>query len=258
MMEFFTEFLSRYYIDPIKYSTGYNFVNSLTYAIFFIGAIYLIFIFLNRSKIPVDKKFLIAVFPYVILGSFVRILEDAQIVTNYILVTPVIWGIFLFGILFLLFTTRLIERKFNIPYYKTMFLISIILLAFPITFLSFNNFYVLFLVSVFFLPWVLLSFLIKWSIVNKLVVLSHIFDATASAVAITSFNFFEQYPIPRFLSGIHPIVYIIVKASIVAGILILIDRTSKDKNYNNYLKFIITVLGFAPGLRNLLSMIVLL
>jgi uncharacterized membrane protein len=257
MMEFLTEFVKKYYIDPIVYGTGYNFINSTTYALLFIGAIYLIFLFLKKTKIPIDKRFLIAIFPYVMLGSLVRVLEDAKIVTNYFLVTPMIWAIFVFGIFFLLAISRLIERKFNIQYFKIMFIISILLISIPITLLTFKNFFALFLVAVFFLPWIIISCFVKWNIKNKLVTLAHIFDATASAVAISSFNFFEQYPLPRFLSNVNPFLYIIVKASVVVGILILIDKVSKEKDYNNYLKLIIGILGFAPGLRNLISLMVL-
>jgi len=200
---------------------------------------------------------MIAIFPYVILGSLMRVLEDAKIVTNYLLVTPMIWAIFVFGIFFLLAISRLIERRFNISYFKTMLIISIILISIPITLLTFKNFYALFLVVAFLLPWIIFSFLVKWNVGNKLVILAHVFDATASAVAISSFNFFEEYPIPRFLSSINPFLYIAVKATVVIGILILIDKFSKEKDYNNYLKLIIAILGFGPGLRNLVSLMVL-
>ena len=257
MFEFLTGFVKKYYIDPVTYGTGYNFVNSTTYALLFICAIYLIFLFLKKTKTSIDKKLMIAIFPYIILGSLMRVLEDAKIVTNYILVTPMIWTIFLFGIFFLLVVSRLIERRFNISYFKIMLTISIILISIPLTLLTFKNFYVLFLVLLFLLPWIIISFLVKWNVGNKLVTLAHVFDATASAVAITSFNFFEEYPIPRFLSSVNPFLYIAVKSIIVVGILILIDKFSKEKDYNNYLKLIIAIIGFAPGLRNLISLMVL-
>jgi len=257
MFQLLIEFVKKYYIDPITYGTGYNFVNSTTYALLFIGSIYLIFLFLKRTNIRIDKRLVIAVFPYVILGSLMRVLEDAKIVTNNLLVTPIIWGIFIFGIFFLLATSRFIERKYKVPYFKTMFLISILLISIPITILTLKNFYALFLVALFSLPWLILFFLIKWGIENKLVTLAHIFDAITSVVAINSFNFIEQYPIPRFLSSVNPLLYIAVKVVVVAGILILIDRFSKERDYNNYIKLIIAILGFAPGLRNLVSLMVL-
>lgn len=259
MLEFLTEFTKKYYIDPINLGTGYNFVNSTTYALIFIGAIYLFFLFLKkRTTISIDKKFVLAIFPYVVLGSFVRVLEDAEIVTTKLLLTPMIWGIFLFGIFFLLFISRLIERKFNIPYFKTMFLIAIFLFLIPVSVLHFKNFYGMFLALAFFLPWIIISRIVKWNGENKLVALAHIFDATVSSVAISYFGFFEQYPIPRILSGINPFLYIIVKASVVIGVLLLIDKVSKEKEFNNYLKFIIGILGAAPGLRNFIALLVLI
>jgi len=258
MIEFVSEFIEKYYIDPIKLGTGYNFVNSTTYALLFIAAVYLIFLFLRKTKIPIDKRFVLAIFPYAILGSFVRVLEDANIVTSYLLVTPIIYALGIVGIFLLLLISRLIEKKFNIPYFKTMFLIAIFLLLIPVSFLNFKNFYGMFLVLIFFLPWIAVFYFVRWSKENKLVSLAQIFDVTVSSTAISFFNFFEQYPIPRFLSNVNPIFYIFVKAVAVVGILILIDKLSEEKEFNNYLKLIIGILGVAPGLRNFLSLLVLI
>src|SRR4030042_732788 len=254
MIDVFTEFIERYYIDPIRLGTGYNFVNSLTYALLFVGAIYMFSIFLNRSRIRIDKRFAVAVIPYVVLGSFVRVLEDVHIFTNYLLVTPMIWAVFIFGVFFLLFISRLIERKFGVPYFKTMFLAAVLLISVPVSLLLFKNLYGMLLVSAFFLPWIIASCLTKWSIQNKLVSLAHIFDATVSAVSISYFGFFEQYPIPRFLSSVNPLLYITVKAAVVVGFMILIDKFSKEREFNNYLKLIIGILGLGPGLRNFIAL----
>jgi len=257
MIEFLTNFIEKYYIDPIRLGTGYNFVNSTTYAVIFIAIIYSIFLLSKKKKFPIDKRFVIAVFPYAVLGSFVRVVEDAHIVDTYLLKTPIIWGIFIFTTLIIFLISRLIERKFKIPYFKTMFLVAILLISIPVSILKFRNLHGFLLVSAFLAPWVLVFYFIRWKIENKLVALSHILDATASFVAVRFFGFFELFPIPRFLSGANPVLYIFVKAAAVIGILILIDRFSKDKGFNNYLKLIIAILGFSPGLRNFLSLLVL-
>ncbi len=257
MIEFLTKFIEKYYVDPVRLGTGYNFVNSTTYALIFIAAIYLIFLLLRKMKIPIDKRFVIAIFPYAVLGSFVRVLEDAGIVKNYLLKTPMIWGIMVIFIACMFLVSILIQRKFNVPYFKTMFLVSIILIMFPLLMLKFRNFYSSLLVIGFLVPWILIFCFIRWKTENKLVALSHIFDATASFVAVNFFGFFELYPISRFLVGSNPFSFVIVKAFIVISILILIDRFSEDKEFNNYLKLIIGILGFAPGMRNFLSLLVL-
>lgn len=258
MIEFVSEFIKKYYVNPIKLGTGYNFINSTTYALLFIAAIYLIFLFLKKIRIPVDRRFVLAIFPYAVLGSFVRVLEDAGIVVSYFLVTPMIYATGILFIFFLLVVSHLIERKFNIPYFKTMFLTAIFLLLIPTAFLNFKNFYGIFLVLIFFLPWMVISYFVRWNAENKLVSLAHIFDATVSSIAISFFGFFEQYPIPRFLISINPVLYVFIKAAVVVGILILIDKLSKEKEFNNYLKLVIGILGAAPGLRNFLSLLVLI
>src|SRR4030042_3710404 len=255
MIEFLTEFVKKYYVDPIRLGTGYNFVNSMTYALLFVGSTYLFFLFLNKSKIRIDKRLAVAVLPYVVLGSFVRVLEDAHIVTNYFLVTPMIWAVFIFGVFSLIFISRLIERRFGIPYFKIMFLVAVFLLMIPVSMLHFKSLHGMWLTLMFFLPWIIVSCLAKWNIGNKLVSLAHIFDATVSVVAISYFGFFEQYPIPRMLSSINPSLYIMIKAVVVVGFMILIDRFSKEREFNNYLKLIIGILGLGPGLRNFISLL---
>jgi uncharacterized membrane protein len=257
MIEFLTKFIEKYYVDPIKLGTGYNFVNSTTYALLFIAAVYGIFLFLKRSKIPIDKRFVLAIFPYAIAGSFFRVLEDANIISSYLLVTPSIYFIIVSLIFVLIVISRFIEKKFKIPYFKTMFLIAILFLLYPVSVLNFKNFYGFFLTLLFILPWIISFYIIRWKTENKLVSSTHIFDATVSVVAIKSFNFFEQYPIPRFLTSVNPLLYIITKAVVVIGVLIFIDRFSDDKEFNSYIKLIIAILGFSPGLRNLLSSLVL-
>ncbi len=252
-----TDFIQQYYINPMVHGTGYNFVNSLTYAILFIFAIYSIFLLLKKLKISIDKRFVLAILPFVLFGSFTRVLEDAEIFKTYLLVTPFIYGIMIGLIVFSFLISFLIQKRFKIGYYKTMFFIGIFLLSFPLALLKFQNIYSILLVSAFFLPWVLISFFIKWKLENKLVTLAHVFDATTSFVAVNFFGFWELYPMSRFLTSINPFVYIIVKASVIVGILVLIDKSSEDKQFNNYLKLIIGILGLAPGLRNFLSLLVL-
>ena len=257
MIEHLANFAEKYYIDPIRQGTGYNFVNSITYALIFIGIVYLLFLLLKRDKIPIDKRFVLAIFPYAILGSCVRLFEDTGLVKSYFLITPMIYviGIAFVSILFAI--SRLLEKKFNVPYFKTMLLIPIILIPVLLSFLDLVNIKGLLLVLAFYLPWIIIFSFVKWGIGNKLVALAQIFDATTSAVSISFFNFFEQHPIPRFLSNINPVIYIVVKAAVVIGILILIDRFSKEKDFNTYLKLIIGILGAAFGFRNLLSLLVM-
>ncbi len=252
------DFIRQYFINPILLNQGYNFINSTVYALAFIGAIYLILLLLKKIKISIDSRLALAIIPYVIFGSIIRILEDTGVLKSYLLVTPMIYGEMILFILFVLTASVFIQRKFGIPYFKLMFLIGILLISVPLAFLNFKNFYGMLLTLAFFLPWILIFYFIKWRPENKLVSLAHIFDGTASFTAVRFFGYFEQYPIPRFLmSSLSPVSFLVVKVIAIIAILVLIDRLSDDKEFNNYIKLIIGILGLAPGVRDFLRLAVL-
>jgi uncharacterized membrane protein len=62
------DFITTYYIDPIRYGQPYNIVDTLTYAIILVIAVYLIYRWLNRTGFPVDGKFVLATVPFIVLG----------------------------------------------------------------------------------------------------------------------------------------------------------------------------------------------
>lgn len=106
------EFIYKYYIDPIIYGQPYNIVDTLTYALILIVAIYLLYRWLSVSKIvKVDQRFILATLPYVVLGGLLRVVEDTDMITSswhVLLVTPLIYFVlFFFTIAVLLVTAQL-------------------------------------------------------------------------------------------------------------------------------------------------------
>ena len=161
------DFIKQYFIDPILLNQGYNFINSTVYALVFIAAIYLIFLLLKKTKIPVDSRLALAILPYAIFGSIVRILEDTGVLKSYLLVTPMIYGEMILFILSVFLISVFLERKFGVPYFKILFLIGILLISVPLVFLNFKNLYGMLLTLDFFLPWILVFYFIRWKL-NRL------------------------------------------------------------------------------------------
>ncbi len=93
------EFIYKYYIDPIRYGQPYNVVDTLTYAVVLIFAIYIIYRWLARSQIRIDGRFVIATLPFVVLGGLARVVQDTGMITSdlqYLLITPLIYFIIFF------------------------------------------------------------------------------------------------------------------------------------------------------------------
>ncbi len=252
------DFFHKYFVEPIQLGYGYNTVNTLVYALLFVFFTYLIFKFLKKMKIGIDRTLVLAITPWIVFGILLRVLEDMGMLTGYLFITPNIWLLFVFVIISLLGTSKFIERKHGIPYFKIMFVTGVILAGLVLGMLTVKNLLGLGYVLLWFIPWVIIFSLVKWSVGNKIVSLLHLFDATATFVSLQYFDYFEQHVLPRVIieSTGTPFSFVVVKLIVIVGVLKILDKYSDDKEFTNYLKIIIGILGFATGLRDLLRLVV--
>jgi len=247
------EFIKTYYINPVVLNEGYNFVNTLTYAILAVVVVYLTYRYLEKSKVKVDKNFVMGILPLVIFGTFIRLFEEAGIYQSYFLVTPMIWIEAFAAVVVLFLISRIIEKKFDIPYYKTLFVIGVLSCLAPLYILLTRLMQVngMLISLALLIPISLVLYFVKWNTGNKLVLLSHAFDATATFTAVQFFGFRELHVVPRLLiEYFSPVSFIFVKLIVVVAVLIIIDKNSDDKNFNNFLKFSIAIIGLAPAIRD--------
>ncbi len=108
------DFIYKYYVDPIVYGQPYNIVDTLTYALVLIVALYIIYRWLARSKIvQVDSRFILATLPYVVLGGLLRVVEDTGMISppwQYLLITPLIYFVLFFFTVLVLVGTAHAEK----------------------------------------------------------------------------------------------------------------------------------------------------
>mgnify|MGYP000223940133 CR=1 FL=1 len=254
-----------YFLHPKK--TGYDVPKTLTYALVLVVAAYLVYRLLKILKIKIDQRLAVALAPYVAFGGAIRVLQDAGLLHSYLFVTPGIYFFIFFVVLTVLLFSLALEKK-GLPYFKTMFVCGLLLLASTLPQLTPINFYGAFLVLLFFSPWLFVfSPMIRWSKGNKAVVLLQLFDATTTFVALNFFGpaligskgFVEQHILPTFLINIFgPVSFIVVKLFTVVIFLVLIDRFSTDKEFNRYLKLIIGILGGATGSRDFIALLTMI
>jgi uncharacterized membrane protein len=104
------------------------------------------------------------------------------------------------------------------------------------------------------------------SFINLFLVFGHMLDGWASYIAVKDpFNlgliYGEKHPLPEFLmEHVHGLSYPLVKLVMVLIVIYLIDTPFKQElekyvNLGNLLKIAILILGFAPGFRDLLRVI---
>ena len=245
-------FLNLYFTE----SVGYNPVNTITYAIILVLFAIIVFEILKKLKIRIDKRLALAISPFVVFGSSVRVLKDAGILTEYVFITPGIYFL-TFGITFLILIISIIlQRKKGIPYFKTMFLIGLFLISPVLGFLKYINFIGVAYVLLWFVPWLVILKTISWFAENKAVIGIHMFDATTTFVSLNYFSYYEQHVLPRYIINLFgtPFSFIILKFVVIVSILLLIDNFSDDREFNNYVKLIIAILGAATGTRDFLRL----
>jgi len=255
------DFFQQYFLEPIETGSGYNIVNTVTYAIILLFSLFVLTKALKKLSIKMDDSLWTDLLPWVVLGGVLRALEDVAFFPHtWLLITP--------GIYFLVFTgafaSLLIQKHSKLPFARYLGLSFLTLFSFAV-FLNAKNWSSLALTVALALASFLATFyglrLLKISILkgkNWQVLLAHVIDACATFMAVTylcigSSRYFEQHVVTSALfAGLGTWVFIPLKIIVVLFTLWVIDRET-SKEWNWMLKFTVLVLGLGPGTRDLLT-----
>jgi len=119
-----SDFIYKYYIDPIRLGQPYNIVDTFTYAIILVLSVYLVYRWLQRSGVALDSPFIIATIPYIVLGGLLRVVEDTGMIQSdlrFLLVTPLIFFVVFFITAVSLVLSRILEKKGLVPHFLTFY-----------------------------------------------------------------------------------------------------------------------------------------
>jgi uncharacterized membrane protein len=258
----------KYYIDPIIYDTGYNPINTVTWAlllgVFILG---LIWIF-RRLDIKMNERLLLYTMPYVLAGSSLRVIEDAEPVkppASYLLITPLIYFlVFLVTASMLILCTKYAGRK-SLQIYACFGLIWTFINLVALSTVGIHRPIVP--VAVLFMGSVLtaLIFLIRRGIpwlnflnnrYNLAILYSHMLDASSTYIGVDWFGYYEKHVVPTFLidlTGTAAIMYPL-KLMVLLPVLSIIDQSIEDPSLRNLAKLTLIILGLAPAIRNTLRL----
>jgi len=260
-------FIQKYYIDPMVMNQGYTFPMTITYGLILALMVYLVYPRIKK-KVPIDEKFIIGVFPYVVLGGVARVLEDAaEVGINPIfktiwLISPLMYvTMFVFTSVMLLISLY-ISPYLKQPYYKIWAGIGVILCLVGLALLPYRNLdaglFIVLLTTGWFLLFYGLDKVINWklmSLTNIGLLTSHLFDASATYTAVTYYGYWEQHVLPSFLIDIFgPLVMFPLKVIVVLVVLHFLDDI-KEKEQRIFWKFVVLILGLALGVRDSLRVV---
>ncbi len=252
---------------------SYGIVEYIVYgAIMLALAFFVIFPALDRRGIRFNAKFMLALLPYILLGSAVHVLEDMHLLQRswnplelgYYFVTPGIYLLVAAVTLFCLFFSLFLSKKSGKDFHKIFAAIGIVLAA-PVAVFELMNFrawpgffYVIAMLLAIVLVLIALGKLLKSRILqdnlNRLAIASQTLDGSATFIATQFFRCGEQHPASGFLLDLFPISFVIVKILLVLLIVYYIDKEIKRENLRGFIKIVIAILGFATGLRDLLTL----
>ena len=276
-------FIEDYFLNPILSNGWFNPVNSITYGIILVMAVYLVFRLLKRMNIHIDRYFLYAILPFIVWASSTRVLHDAaymgaltgsvgEFYSLPFFPTPGSYMITFLLALAVLLVSLVVQKYMKFPYWKIMFVIGVVLDV--INFALYPRFFFgpVFTILGLTALWTALFLLIHkfsnklkipklepvrkiFTLHNSTLLSAHMLDASATYVAMTFFGYLEQHPLPRFLIEMtNPAAMFALKLVVMIPILYMIDRYSEPGDFRNFLKIVILILGLAPGLRDMLRL----
>lgn len=266
-------FINEYYINPIIHDTGYNPVNTITWAIILGLSLFGVVKLLDKLDVTVDEVFIFAVSPYIFVGGSLRVVEDAGIVAapfKYLLITPLIYFFIFFVCVAVLMLSVGLQRAIHINYYWPFATAGVAWSALNVWLLyqtapSFNAGILALILSVAvalsFAVYAiarLLNFTLLKDRVNAFVLDGQLFDATATSFGLTFLPYAEKHVLPNFLIEATGTAFVMypLKLMVTVPVLFIIDQYLKteSKNLVGLVKLAILTVGLAPAIRDTLRM----
>ena len=256
--------ISEYYVDPILYDTGYNPVNTITWAL--ILGLMLLFIAwaFRRLDISLDESLIWHTVPYIFAGSSLRVIEDAEIAASpfkYLLITPLIYFVVAAATVASLLSCRYMLGERFLKGYASIGFAWTFANLFILSSVGANHLWalgaVIFLglatTTILKLAIDILNFKFSNGKENLLILLAHMLDASSTYIGVDWMGYYEKHVVPSFLidlTGTALVMYPL-KIAILIPALGLIDSALKDEpNLKNLTKLALLTLGLAPAVRN--------
>ena len=260
--------LYKYYVEPIIYDTGYNPVNTVTWAILLgICILGLIRIF-KRLNLKMDEKLVLYTLPYVLAGSSLRVIEDAGLVkppASYLLITPLIYFlVFFVTTASLILTKKFLGKNFHRAYavigllwtFMNLAALSTISIQRPLVPVAVLFLGTLLTGTIYILRLALPQLNFLNNRYNLAILYSHMLDASSTYIGVDWFGYYEKHVVPTYLidlTGTAAIMYPL-KLLVLLPLLSIIDKYIEDKSLLNLTKLALIVLGLAPAIRNTLRL----
>jgi len=264
------EFFKKYFISPITEISGYNWVNTTVYGFLLSVIALIVFRSVRQSEYEINLELFLVFLPYMVWGSTVRALVDADVYPyTYLLVSPGIIFTTLFIFAISVVVSGYLKQHVNLEYGQILFILGCILvtsqLALVIPLIQSLNIGLILTGSstaISFVLWALRSFLqtkipILKSRENFLVLLFHFLDANTTFIGVELYGYRELHILPHTLIDIFgsAIIMYPLKIAILFGVLYLIDHYVRERDMSLFIKLVLMAIGIVPAIRNFLRLV---
>jgi uncharacterized membrane protein len=283
-----SDFLYKYYIDPVKYGEPYNIVETLTYAIILVIGVYLLYRWMSKSTwlsdigLKIDASFVLATLPYVILGGVVRVIQDTGMLTGdvqYLIVTPPIYFVLFFFTIGMLFLALFLQKQGVIrnflPVYAfsggiSVFVVALVLVAWGVTHTRVDLFVFsiipLMAVTATVLVWACMRYVLSWEYVSDplylVLIFGHMLDASATSYGIDfhpAVHYIEQHVLGSNLINLTGTAFVMFPLKLVvlfpAIYIMQLYRREANPAFWHLVLLAMIVVGLAPGIRDMTRMV---
>ncbi len=280
------------YHNGVRADEGYTLIAEITFGLILIFALYALYKLFKKLKITVNWRFALSLMPFILYGPVSRVLEDTgyfDVPIVYWFISPFIYiQIAFFALLFLLLGYYLEKRLKNpkITINRVLFFGGLVFLLpssyliirwiigdqwGPTTGVRFDVFLIIIALVFLIVGAVYLiahfyknkeKIVIYKNPLNLAMLSGHLIDGLTSYISIKDpflmgLNYAEKHPASNLLLEIWGPLFPIIKFILIIVVIYIFDIYFKDelKNYLNLvnmLKICILILGFSPGLRDLL------
>lgn len=274
-MDNISEFMYTYYINPILYDEGYNIINTLTWAIVLCVCIFGVIKLLNKMDVKIDSNFILAIVPFVLAGSSMRVWEDASIIQkpySILLITPIIYFVVFLITIFCLVIAKMFYKYDNLKMLRAFsgfgiiwFSINIILLIVTTPLIRPMILYAtvvlgLIATSIVYLTAAQLQFSFLTNKLNLSILFAHMLDASSTFIGVDMLDYYEKHVLPAYLIDVFGTAFVMypLKLAIFIPVLYILDTNfnedEQSHNLKTFVKLVILVLGLSPACRNTIRM----
>jgi uncharacterized membrane protein len=277
-----SDFIYKYYIDPIRYEQPYNAVETITYALILIAAVYLIYRWFKKSEFPLDGPFVLATLPYIILGGVLRVIQDSHMIQSdlqFLIVTPFIYFVIFFYTLTILIISRYLESQRLCNNYLKVYAgvgifsvicVALVLLGWGMTHTRIDLF-VLVVIPLMatvatLLVFACMRYILRWQYVTDPLYITLLFgqllDASATSYGIDlhpSVQYIEQHVVGSALIEWTHTAFVMfpLKLVVLFPAIYIMEMYRKEANpaFWNLVLLAMIVVGLAPGVRDMTRMV---